>query len=175
MNDELRETIIQEICGMVKENPDLLKMFEQLDKLFQDVEKVKRALVQIQHEAKPNHINLLQDLAETMLFSLSEIESKELLEHKIQEQTEIIKHQDCKMKETEAAYQQVAATRSREIDGVQGQIQQKDELLKEIKHGLSGFCGLPKTQRWQLILNESNIVSHLKGIEHKIDLVLGTK
>lgn len=175
MNEELRENIIREICTMVKENPDLLKMFEQLDRLYRDVEKVKKELAQIQHDAQPNHLNILQDFAETMLFSLSEIESKRILERKVHEQTEIIKHKESQIKEAEEAYQQAAATRSKEVDGVQGEMERKDQLLKEIKNGLAGFCGLSKTQRWQLILNEESIISHLKGVEHKIDLVMGTK
>jgi len=175
MNEELRENIISEICGMVKENPDLLKMFEQMDKLYKDVEKVKRELAQIQHDARPNHLNILQDFTETMLFSLSEIEAKRVLERKVHEQTEIIKHKESQIKEAEAAFQQAAATRSKEIDGVQGDMERKDELLKEIKNGLAGFCSLPKTQRWQIVLNEASIVSHLKGVEQKIDSVLGTK
>ncbi|MEL7568310.1 MAG: hypothetical protein AAGU27_26020 [Dehalobacterium sp.] len=175
MNEELRENIISEICGMVKKNPELLKMFEQMDKLYKEVEILKRELAQIQHDAKPNHLNILQDFAETMLFSLSEIESKRVLERKVHEQTEIIKHKDSQIKEAEAAFQQAAATRSKEIDGVQGEMERRDELLKEIKDGLAGFCSLPKNQRWQLILNEASIISHLKGVEQKINAVLGTK
>lgn len=175
MNEEIREGIIGEICTMVERNPGLLRIFELLDKLYRDVEKMKQELGQIQQDAQPDHLRKLQEFAETMLFSLAEIEGKRLLEQKLHEQTEIIKQKESQLKEVQEAYRQVAAARSEEEAGIRGDMEQKNELLKEIRKGLAGFCSMPKTKRWQLILNDDSIISHLKGMEQKIDLVMGTQ
>ncbi|MCR6544747.1 hypothetical protein [Dehalobacterium formicoaceticum] len=174
MDEEIKGKIIDEICSMIEKKPGLLKMFELMDKLYSDVDQLKENVAQQQHAAQPNHLRLLQELTETMLFSLSEIEAKGVLEERITEQKEMICQRESQIKEIQEAAQQIAATKSQEVGAVRNEITEKDSLLKEIKHGLSGFCNLSRAQRWRLMVNEDSIISHLKGVEEKIDLLMNT-
>ncbi|ATW28251.1 hypothetical protein [Candidatus Formimonas warabiya] len=173
MNDELRGKIMDELCTMVERNPSLLKMFELLDRLYRDVEKMKQELLTIKNAPQPNHLTKFQDFVETMLFSLSEIDARQSLEQKIQEQGEAMKQKEEQLKEAEAAYRQIAAAQAEASNEVYREMERKNALLAEIKSDLSAFCTLPKTKRWQLILNEDHIISHFKGLEEKIDQVMG--
>ncbi len=174
MNEEVRSNIIEEICSVVERNPGLLKMWESLDRLFRDVEKMKE-LIKITSASQQNHYVKLQEFVETMVFSLSEINAKSVLEQKLQEQAESMKQKEEKLREVEAAYTEIAATRTNEQNGLRCEMEHKNELLLEIRNGLASFCDLPKAKRWQLILNEDSIISHLKGLAKKIDAVIGDK
>jgi TRAP-type mannitol/chloroaromatic compound transport system substrate-binding protein len=175
MDEEIKGKITDELCSMIAKKPSLLKMFELMDKLYSDVDKLKIEFARQHEAAQPNHLRLLQELTETMLFSLAEIESKNALELKISEQKAMIQQQETQIKEIEEAAQQIAATQSQEAEAVRDEIAEKDDLLKEIKLSLSGFRDLSRAQRWRLMVNEDSILSHLKGVEEKIDLLIKTK